>query len=538
MLGRMPVVFAVLLFVVGLLALPQPAQADPHAVFYTAIGQRQLFFNTLAALDQADYVEPALGDNSRQELAQARRDAGFTEGSEDSYVTATNTNLSTLLTRSVTLEGYDLFTALLGHDFATERARRLDSVPWFRRTCTVSIGIKNCDRGAEDPADQKERQHAAYISSGQELGKRTFQRGGLATALSGSEQAKSLEAPWLGIDPATGKPYADGKPTDKVARNDVITKQQNQVPQDSLIADNGIEGIRFETTRQGTDDEEDTFFSAIDLNDVRKSAEWVIAKATASLLPNYVDPLTFQNFTQDRRLSYALDETRLAGIPVAIAQDQNPCQGQLEAAQFLDCYIADFFGVFGFTQATQNALAEGEGKYLTDVASNTNPNTKQRAISRVERQGGLGVDLGINTEPQNPGSLRNRALEPVGLADARAQQLGQYHSQLIVDTKYKTSEQANTDQGTVNGTTQLADDPAVRGYRVGEVIAGLRTNVVATEDGQVAGDIDDGNIGEVENLSPGDGLKNPLFDGEQGDIYQLLSNPGDEQSIGDAAAAP
>jgi hypothetical protein len=35
-----------------------PAFADPHAVFYTDRGQEQVFFNVLAALNQADYVEP------------------------------------------------------------------------------------------------------------------------------------------------------------------------------------------------------------------------------------------------------------------------------------------------------------------------------------------------------------------------------------------------------------------------------------------------------------------------------------------------
>ena len=48
---------AVLVILFGLNT--QTAFADPHAVFYTVSGQQQLFFNMLAALDQADYVEPA-----------------------------------------------------------------------------------------------------------------------------------------------------------------------------------------------------------------------------------------------------------------------------------------------------------------------------------------------------------------------------------------------------------------------------------------------------------------------------------------------
>lgn len=35
----------------------RPAFADPHAVFYTDRGQEQVFYNVLAALNQADYVE-------------------------------------------------------------------------------------------------------------------------------------------------------------------------------------------------------------------------------------------------------------------------------------------------------------------------------------------------------------------------------------------------------------------------------------------------------------------------------------------------
>lgn len=43
----------------GILGFLAPtAWADPHAVFYTDKGQEQVFYNVLAALNQADYVEP------------------------------------------------------------------------------------------------------------------------------------------------------------------------------------------------------------------------------------------------------------------------------------------------------------------------------------------------------------------------------------------------------------------------------------------------------------------------------------------------
>lgn len=39
------------------ITLARPAFADPHAMFYTDKGQEQVFYNFLAALNQADYVE-------------------------------------------------------------------------------------------------------------------------------------------------------------------------------------------------------------------------------------------------------------------------------------------------------------------------------------------------------------------------------------------------------------------------------------------------------------------------------------------------
>lgn len=56
-LGAHRIVLAAALLAGGLLTLAKIAYADPHAVFYTDRGQEQLFFNVLAALNQADYVE-------------------------------------------------------------------------------------------------------------------------------------------------------------------------------------------------------------------------------------------------------------------------------------------------------------------------------------------------------------------------------------------------------------------------------------------------------------------------------------------------
>lgn len=104
------------LLVVGGLIATNDAKADPHAVFYTAIGQQQLFFNVLAALDQADYVEPKTGSFSRDELVSKRgkEDAVPPFAAEDlKLITATNTELSSVITRPITLEGNDLYTDFL-----------------------------------------------------------------------------------------------------------------------------------------------------------------------------------------------------------------------------------------------------------------------------------------------------------------------------------------------------------------------------------------------------------------------------------------
>lgn len=51
-------VFALITSACLVVILPKVALADPHAMFYTDKGQQQVFYNILAALNQADYVEP------------------------------------------------------------------------------------------------------------------------------------------------------------------------------------------------------------------------------------------------------------------------------------------------------------------------------------------------------------------------------------------------------------------------------------------------------------------------------------------------
>ncbi len=141
MRGRMPDIFGVALslLVFGILVFPKPAQADPHAVFYTAIGQRQLFFNFLAALDQADYVEPATGNLSREELAAKLKAADQTSTVSET-LDETRTDLSAVLTRLITLDGTDLWTNYLALQIAKEAAQATDTTAYVELLCAQGLG--------------------------------------------------------------------------------------------------------------------------------------------------------------------------------------------------------------------------------------------------------------------------------------------------------------------------------------------------------------------------------------------------------------
>lgn len=133
--------FLVAVISIGVVAFPQFAKADPHAVFYTAIGQQQLFFNVLAALNQADYVEPALGNFSRDELAQRREVADQANNvSVREAVEETKTDLSAVLTRLITLDGTDLWTNYLALQLAKESAQHTDITAYAEILCAQGLG--------------------------------------------------------------------------------------------------------------------------------------------------------------------------------------------------------------------------------------------------------------------------------------------------------------------------------------------------------------------------------------------------------------
>ena len=137
---------------------PSPALADPHAVFYTDRAQEQLFYNFLAALNQADYVEPGIPGSpySRVKLVEDRAQQALLQSSINGapspipYITpnpvenATRTNLPSVVTRNITLEGNDLWTAYLYQQFALETDIRRTLSELSRLYCENSLGRAGC----------------------------------------------------------------------------------------------------------------------------------------------------------------------------------------------------------------------------------------------------------------------------------------------------------------------------------------------------------------------------------------------------------
>lgn len=181
---------AILLGVLLLFGQVNQAWADPHAVFYTATGQQQLFFNVLAALDQADYVEPAESTTgtpaglSRAELLKDRTAAGF--GAEtDTALKATKTKLAGVVTRSITLEGNDLWSSYLTLQFALEVTRRRNTDEIVRIFCERGLGLPNCENTNKDVAKKIEKQEQAYVRDPNKVTANPTLRGSFSALLSG-----------------------------------------------------------------------------------------------------------------------------------------------------------------------------------------------------------------------------------------------------------------------------------------------------------------------------------------------------------------
>ncbi|MDP3997216.1 MAG: hypothetical protein Q8P73_01815 [bacterium] len=215
----------------------RPAKADPHAVFYTAVGQQQLFFNVLAALDQADYVEPATqGESSRQKLLEKRSEAGFKPETQ-SIAKSTETQLSNILTRSITLEGQDQWTSYMQFQLALEVARRNSLNELARKFCQHGLGILGCDPSKVENRQQDKAIVQDYIG---EPSRALFERGVQAAFSSGTEEDQAVRKDIIEDKNAPKEYYAYNRALAALRKN--IGDDNNK----QLFVNNLLQGAKLE----------------------------------------------------------------------------------------------------------------------------------------------------------------------------------------------------------------------------------------------------------------------------------------------------
>jgi hypothetical protein len=205
---RFTLALALILVSGGIFGMARVARADPHAIFYTAIGQQQLFFNVLAALDQADYVETQA---DRRNLARERRDvfavprfepetqdliAATQVGQQDSS-SSSQPGVSTLLTRGLTLEGNDLYTDQLVRELSAEVGRRVATTELLHALCDFALGLKNCDplpegSDANTTREYQKQRKRAVVNDWLDWGALPFANGVLGALSSGTSYDAEL----------------------------------------------------------------------------------------------------------------------------------------------------------------------------------------------------------------------------------------------------------------------------------------------------------------------------------------------------------
>lgn len=239
---------------ITLLAAARPAHADPHALFYTAIGQQQLFFNLLAALDQADYVEPAAPTagidekNTREAILKKRENLGLPP-EEFGIITETETELASILARNVTLEGTDLWTHYLLLQGALETKRREDLSKYIPILCNFALG--GCAGTKE--ADQ------AFITD---------------------PQAYSNEKILNGVNRALFSNY-DTTSADQATRREAVEDTQKARP---LAWSEGMAALRYQESERP---------------DILATVERTAESTLNNYMDGDVDPTTFTNYIQN-----------------------------------------------------------------------------------------------------------------------------------------------------------------------------------------------------------------------------------------------
>jgi hypothetical protein len=217
------------LVLVGVASRPDVVRADPHGIYYTVVGQSQLFFNVLAALNQTDYVESALTREKRREAReQIDAEQPFVRESESGARFTVETELEqddpgsspsdpgtpgerALINRQVTLEGGDLYTDQLVRQFGAEFARRNAASELLQALCENGFGLRECqyDMGEMEYLDihKLERKRAAAgIVNPLEWASLPYWNGTWAALNSGNAERNIVNPHPDDLHPITGDP--------------------------------------------------------------------------------------------------------------------------------------------------------------------------------------------------------------------------------------------------------------------------------------------------------------------------------------------
>jgi len=236
------------------------AHADPHAVFYTDRAQEQVFFNTLAALNQADFVEPGIPGQpyNRSDLVAKREQAENIlpavspvpnpsapqvdrfNTENNPLITSTKTDLPAILSRNITLEGNDLWTAYLVNQFALETKTRRSVSELVRDLCTAGLGRLGCS----NRPGAAQQQGTAFVNDIATYNPESLSVvGGLSTGASKEDELR---------DNITAKP-ADGATQPQNSSSGAAAPQNKPVSPQLKTARPEVAGLR--TIREANNDE-------------------------------------------------------------------------------------------------------------------------------------------------------------------------------------------------------------------------------------------------------------------------------------------
>ncbi|MEO6077820.1 MAG: hypothetical protein ABIP54_03465 [Candidatus Andersenbacteria bacterium] len=451
------------------------ALADPHAVFYTDRAQEQLFYNVLAALNQADYVEPGIGDfpYARNNLAQNRNFAANPDpasqntsplGPETNLVLRqTHTDLPSVVSRNITLDGNDLWTAYLLNQYALETDTRRATSELLRKLCTSALGLIGCSTNP-GPANQQSEAFVTTIdqlnqpnlSAISPLGTGTQGQKDTIAKMTGTkitdptapadalnpenvEVSRAINIPLTGnasIDALHGATQSDqdaANTVDNVTRSVVASRYS------SAIDPNTFTNIQFSTkdNQPKADFKEDTSF-ADQINAITGLSNLTTGAIQASQ-QGLEQGLAFQKLQQQTPslAKYTLTKDG-GGVKATITDPSTAISGQLASA--IDVYAKQPLSLK--TASSNNLLSPGQATILTRQPVTSTGSAAQQNPSQPL------ADASLNLSSPN-----------AQVAGISTDQYAQDYNNLL-NTTYNTPAGTSSNVGTAPALAPSFDEPA------------------------------------------------------------------------------